>query len=183
MGGRACKAAEYAFGLCDAICRGMSRQKSYDRTGKVCSGNMRSNQIKSIISSMKQWQDEDFQIPIGSGSGLARATDEAAKAEELPDEDGPDHSKYRNPSAGNLVTRKCGNQKNKIRESRMTNSSFTALTNGHVLLLCSQMRVHHTRLPEVSSRALYIRPRFYCSGSMILARSKLWLQNGASTPT
>ena len=62
----------------------MSRQKSHDRTGNVCSGNMRSKQLQSIISSMKQWQAEDFQIPSGSGSGLARATDEAAKAEELP---------------------------------------------------------------------------------------------------
>ena len=35
MGGRACKAAEYALGFCDAVCRGLARQNSYDRTGKV----------------------------------------------------------------------------------------------------------------------------------------------------
>ena len=66
MGGRACKAAGYAFGLCDAIRGRMARQKFYDRTGKVCSGNMGVKQLQSNISSVKQWQKEDFQIPIGS---------------------------------------------------------------------------------------------------------------------
>ena len=94
VGGRACKAAEYAFGLCDAICRGMARQKAYDRTGETCSGQMSGRQLQSVISSVRKWQEEEFgsKKPIettsdqyGSCSGLARATDDASQAEELQD--------------------------------------------------------------------------------------------------
>ena len=52
------KAAEYAFGLCDAICRGMASPKSYDRTGKVCSGKMGAKQLQSVIASFRHWQKE-----------------------------------------------------------------------------------------------------------------------------
>ena len=78
MGGRASKAAEYAFGLCDAICRGMARQKAYDRTGKVCSGALDRLQLQSVISSVKRWQEEDFNDdPIGSDLVSPPVTDEA----------------------------------------------------------------------------------------------------------
>ena len=57
---------------------------------------MGAKQLQSVIASVRQWQREGFgskghsaasPIPVGSGSGLARATDKAAVAQDLADED------------------------------------------------------------------------------------------------
>ena len=103
MGGRASRAAEYAFKLCMAICRGLRRQKAYDQSGKTCSGAMNVGQLKSMIASIRKWHAEDYVSsvvgPSGSGSGLARATDDGSLAPEN-DQDGTDQSHCRNPSVG-----------------------------------------------------------------------------------
>ena len=49
MGGRASKAAEYPDQLCRAICRGIANQKRYDQSGKVCTGNLDSLTLKSLL--------------------------------------------------------------------------------------------------------------------------------------
>ena len=103
MGGRANKAAEYAYKLCLAICRGLRRQKAYDQTGKTCSGAMSIGQLQSMIGSIRKWHAEDYVSsvvgPSGSGSGLARATDDGSLAPEY-DQDGTDQSHCRNTSVG-----------------------------------------------------------------------------------
>ena len=50
MGGRASKAQEYTVQLCRAICRGLVKQKEYDRKGKVCIGAIGAKQLKSLIA-------------------------------------------------------------------------------------------------------------------------------------
>ena len=47
MGGRAGKAQEYTHDLCRAICRGLVKQKMYDRSGKACTGSTQLRQLKS----------------------------------------------------------------------------------------------------------------------------------------
>ena len=66
----------------------------------------RSSKIEALNEArMRRWQEEDcgskdqrdaVRNPFGSDSRLARTTDEAAKAEELPDEDGLYYSQSRN---------------------------------------------------------------------------------------
>ena len=40
MGGRASRAQEYSYKFCRAMCRGLAKQKQYDRSGKLCVGMM-----------------------------------------------------------------------------------------------------------------------------------------------
>ena len=53
MGGRAAAAAIYPGKLCEAICRGIAKQKKYDNSGLFCSGEMSKVQLgKSIVAMM-----------------------------------------------------------------------------------------------------------------------------------
>ena len=57
MGGRARKAQEYSYELCRAMCRGFSKQKAYDRSGKACTGTMRRSAFMAFITSVRCWQE------------------------------------------------------------------------------------------------------------------------------
>ena len=48
MGGRASKAQSYNYELCRAMCRGLSEQKVYDRSGKACTGTLRRQAPKCL---------------------------------------------------------------------------------------------------------------------------------------
>ena len=58
MSGRAAAAAVYPPALCNAICKGLQKQKAYDDTGKVCSMDLNMNQLSSIVNKMKKETDE-----------------------------------------------------------------------------------------------------------------------------
>ena len=45
IGGRATRAKEYTHELCRAICRGLAKQKLYDRSGKACTSAMQIGQL------------------------------------------------------------------------------------------------------------------------------------------
>ena len=58
-GGRAKKAQEYTYRLRRAICRGLVKRKMYDRSGRACTSAMQIKQLKSLITSVQQWQEAD----------------------------------------------------------------------------------------------------------------------------
>ena len=87
MGGRASKAQEYTNELCHAICRGLANQKRYDRSGKVCSGIVAAETLKSMISLIAQrpegggeypshWKDEKHEADGTAHNFLEGAANE-----------------------------------------------------------------------------------------------------------
>ena len=57
MGERASKAQEYSYELCRAMCRGLAKQKRYDRSGKACVGMMANTALMSFVQTMRRWQE------------------------------------------------------------------------------------------------------------------------------
>ena len=103
MGGRVSKAQEYTVQLCRAICRGLVKQKEYDRKGKVCIGAIGAKQLKSLIATVRTWDQEEKSTCAGqhgSDTGLAPVTDEAAEAQE-DDQHHQGSGPSRNPTSDN----------------------------------------------------------------------------------
>ena len=86
MGGRASKTAEHPDELCRAICRGFANQKTYDLSGKVCTGNLDYLSLMSLLEPVDsqfpaQWIDNKHE-PEGTAHRFL-ATDTAAEEEAL----------------------------------------------------------------------------------------------------
>ena len=65
VGGRAHKAQEYPSGLCKAICRGISNQKRYDESGRVCTGKLEISSLQALVMSVNEETEKTAQISVG----------------------------------------------------------------------------------------------------------------------
>ena len=84
MGGRAAGAQVYPGKLCEAICRGLARQKDYDGKGLVCTIGLSKSQTSDIILAMMKEIEAirsedstgDHLCTIGSSGVLPTTADE-----------------------------------------------------------------------------------------------------------
>ena len=58
MGGRAAAAAEYSVELCEAMCRGLRRQKDYDASGKASTRSLTRGEVKMVIGQLVKQEDD-----------------------------------------------------------------------------------------------------------------------------
>ena len=58
MGGRAAAAAEYSVELCEAMCRGLRRQKDYDASGKASTRSLTRGEVKMVLGQLVKQEDE-----------------------------------------------------------------------------------------------------------------------------
>ena len=84
MGGRARLAQEYTYELCRSMCAGLRKQKEYDRTGRIRSGEMQACQLNLLIKKarleLSKIENRVSRQREESDTGSAPVTDEAARA-------------------------------------------------------------------------------------------------------
>ena len=53
------------------MCRGLVKQKRYDRRGKACVGTMANNALMSFVQTMRRWQEHSAELGKGLSPVLA----------------------------------------------------------------------------------------------------------------